>query len=73
MEMKIFETTFHPYEDLKILGMLFTSHITPRTTLVMSNAYNACLEFATPKRGAMGYRHFAFPDPDTESAIHRSS
>jgi hypothetical protein len=32
MEMKIFDTTFPPYEDLKILGMLFTSHITPHTT-----------------------------------------
>jgi hypothetical protein len=33
MEMKIFENTFPPYEDLQILGMLFTSHITPHTTL----------------------------------------
>jgi hypothetical protein len=33
MEMKIFENTFTPYEDLQILCMLFTSHITPHTTL----------------------------------------
>jgi hypothetical protein len=35
MEMKIFENTFYPYEDLQILGMRFTSHIiiTPHTTL----------------------------------------
>jgi hypothetical protein len=33
MEMKIFENTFPPYEDLHILGMLSTSHITPHTTL----------------------------------------
>ncbi len=30
---KIFENSFSPYEDLQILGMLFTSHITPHTTL----------------------------------------
>jgi hypothetical protein len=33
MEVKIFENTFSPYEDLQILGMLFASHITPHTTL----------------------------------------
>ncbi len=33
MEMKIFENIFPPYEDLQTLGMLFTSHITPHTTL----------------------------------------
>jgi hypothetical protein len=33
MEMKIFENSFSPYEDFEILGMLFTSHITPHTTL----------------------------------------
>jgi hypothetical protein len=33
MEMKVFENIFPPYEDLQILGMLFTSHITPHTTL----------------------------------------
>ncbi len=33
MEMKIFENTFPPYEDIQILHMLFTSHITPHTTL----------------------------------------
>jgi hypothetical protein len=33
MEMKIFENTFLPYEDLQILCMFFTSHITPHTTL----------------------------------------
>jgi hypothetical protein len=33
MEMKIFENTFPPYEDLKTLCVLFTSHITPHTTL----------------------------------------
>ncbi len=33
MKVKIFETTSPPYEDLKMLGMLFTSHITPHTTL----------------------------------------
>jgi hypothetical protein len=32
MEMKIFENTFPPYEDLQIPGMLSTSHITPHTT-----------------------------------------
>jgi hypothetical protein len=31
MEMKEFENTFPPYEDLQILGMLFTSHITLHT------------------------------------------
>jgi hypothetical protein len=30
--MKIFESSFSPYEeDLQIFGMLFTSHITPLT------------------------------------------
>jgi hypothetical protein len=42
MEMKIFEYTFPPYEDLQTLGMLFTSHITHHTifgnSLLMSNA-----------------------------------
>jgi hypothetical protein len=33
MEMKIFENTFPQYEDLQILGILFTSYITPYTTL----------------------------------------
>jgi hypothetical protein len=33
MEMKIFEDTFPPYDDLQILGILFTSYITPQTTL----------------------------------------
>jgi hypothetical protein len=33
MEKKIFENSFPLYEDLEILGMLFTSHITPHTTL----------------------------------------
>ncbi len=36
MKMKIFENSFPPYEDLQdlqILGMLFTSHITPHNTL----------------------------------------
>jgi hypothetical protein len=33
MEKKIYENIFPPYEDLQILGMLFTSHITPHTTL----------------------------------------
>jgi hypothetical protein len=33
MEMKIFENTFPPYEDLQILGILFTSYITLHTTL----------------------------------------
>ncbi len=33
MEMKIFENSFPPYEDLQILGILFTSYITPHTTL----------------------------------------
>jgi hypothetical protein len=33
MEMKIFENTFPPYEDLQILGMFSTSHITPHTNL----------------------------------------
>jgi hypothetical protein len=33
MEMKIIEKTFPPFEDLQILGMLFTSHIIPHTTL----------------------------------------
>jgi hypothetical protein len=33
MEMKIFENTFPPYEDLQILGILFKSYINPHTTL----------------------------------------
>ncbi len=33
MEMKIFENTFPPYEDLQVIGMLFTSNIAPHTTL----------------------------------------
>ncbi len=33
VNMKIFENTFPPYEDLQILGILFTSYITPHTTL----------------------------------------
>jgi hypothetical protein len=33
MELKIFENTFPPYEDFKILGILFTSYITPHSTL----------------------------------------
>ncbi len=33
MGMKIFENTFPSYEDLQILGMLFTSHLNPHTTL----------------------------------------
>jgi hypothetical protein len=28
MELKIFENTFPPFEDLQIFGMLSTSHIT---------------------------------------------
>jgi hypothetical protein len=31
--MKTFESSLSPYEDLQLLGMLFTSHITPHTTL----------------------------------------
>jgi hypothetical protein len=38
MEMKIFESSFSPYEDLQILGMLFNSHMTPHTTLGMCGA-----------------------------------
>jgi hypothetical protein len=54
MEMKIFENIFPPHEDLQTLRMLFTSHITSHTTpLVMSNALNSCLEFATLKRGTI--------------------
>ncbi len=38
MEMKIFENTFPPYEDLQVIGMLFIP-ISPLTPpLVMSNA-----------------------------------
>ncbi len=44
--MKIFENTFPPYEDLQILGMLFTFHITPHT---IRNVQNSCMEFATLK------------------------
>ncbi len=33
MEMKIFEYTFPSYEDLQILGMLFTCNITLHATL----------------------------------------
>jgi hypothetical protein len=40
MEIKIFESSFSPYEDLKILGMLLTSHPTLALTppLVMCSA-----------------------------------
>jgi hypothetical protein len=55
IEMKIFENTFLPSEDLQIHGTvcfpLPTSPLTP--PLVMSNALNSCLEFATLKRGAI--------------------
>jgi hypothetical protein len=37
MQMKIFKDTLPPSEDLQILGMLSTSHITHHTTL--SNEY----------------------------------
>jgi hypothetical protein len=37
MEMKIFENTFPPYENLQILGILFTSYITLTPLLVMTN------------------------------------
>jgi hypothetical protein len=33
MEMKIFENTLPPHENLHILDKLFTSHIIPHTTL----------------------------------------
>ncbi len=35
MEMKIFENTYPPYEDLQILGILFTSHFTPHTPIMV--------------------------------------
>jgi hypothetical protein len=47
MEIKIFESSFSPYEDLHILGMLFTSPLT--SPLVMCSALNSCMEFATLK------------------------
>jgi hypothetical protein len=39
--MKIFENAFPSYEDFQILGILFSSYITPHTTLC--NEY--CLKF----------------------------
>jgi hypothetical protein len=51
MEMKLFENTFPPYENLQILG-IGTFHFTSPLTapLVKSNAENSCLKFATEER-----------------------
>ncbi len=49
--MKIFENTSPSYKDVQILGMYFSLPTSPLTPpLVMSNASNSCLEFATLKR-----------------------